>query len=263
MKLLRSMVLPAIGCGLLALSFSGCGGNTAEGSGNGAMGGTAGAGAQSGNAGSGNGGSAGSAGSSGSAGSAGRGSGGTLGAGSGGAAGTGAASGTGGAGGLPPEWLACSDTSECVVRENSCCEGCGPQDVNRAIAFHREYADAVIQTLCGSNPPPCPAPLCPYAPTYVLPLCIEGRCQAIDIRQDKLTSCSTEAQCRLRWGTSCCEPCGTPPPVMLVAVNSQVSYEQTVCGSSTGCPECLTAQYPTEAKAICGADKHCTVAWAR
>ena len=252
MKLLRSVVLPAIGCGLLSLSFSGCGGNTSEGSGNGAMGGTAGAGAQSGNAGTG-----------GNGGSAGRGSGGTLGAGSGGAAGTGAVAGAGGVGGLPPEWLACSDTSECVVHANSCCTACGPQDVNQAIAFHREYAGAVSQELCGANPPPCPDPICRYTPTYVLALCLEGRCQAIDIRQDKLTSCSTEAQCRLRWGTTCCQPCGTPPPVMLVAVNSQVSYDETVCGTGTGCPDCVTAALPTNAKALCGADNHCTVAWAR
>jgi hypothetical protein len=260
MKLLRSMVLPAIGCGLLSLSFSGCGGNTSEGSGNGAMGGTAGAGAQSGSAGNGAGGSAGSTGS---AGNAGRGSGGTLGAGSGGAAGTGAVAGAGGAGGLPPEALACSDTSECMVRESTCCSGCGPQDASRALAFHRDYAGEVTRMLCGAVPPPCPAVACELAPAYVLPLCVEGRCQAIDIRQDKLTSCSTEAQCRLRWGTTCCQPCGTPPPVMLVAVNSQVSYDETVCGTGTGCPDCVTAALPTNAKALCGADNHCTVAWAR
>jgi hypothetical protein len=97
----------------------------------------------------------------------------------------------------------------------------------------------------------------------VLPFCIEGHCQAIDIRQDKLTSCSTEAQCRLRWGTTCCEPCGTPAPAMLVAVNSQVSYDQTVCGTGTGCPDCVTAPYPTAARALCGPDNHCTVAWQR
>jgi hypothetical protein len=260
MKLLRSVVLPAIGCALLSLSFSGCGGTTSEGSGNGAMGGTAGAGAQSGNAGNGAGGNAGSTGS---AGNAGTGSGGTLGAGSGGAAGTGAATGTGGASGLAPEWLACSDTSECVLREASCCPDCGLQDASRTLAFHRDYGDYVTRTVCGPIPPPCPPISCEPAPVYIIPLCIEGRCQAIDIRQDKLTSCSTDTQCRLRWGTTCCEPCGTPPVQLLVAVNSQVSYDQTVCGMGTGCPECVTAPYPTAAKALCGADNHCTVAWAR
>jgi hypothetical protein len=146
-----------------------------------------------------------------------------------------------------------------MVRETTCCQGCGPQDASKAIAFNRMYQDGVTRALCGPLPQPCPAIACEQAPAYVLPFCIEGRCEAIDIRKDKLTSCGTEAECRLRWGTTCCEPCGTPPLAMLVAVNSQVSYDQSVCGSNFGCPDCVTGPYPTNARALCNTDHHCSV----
>jgi hypothetical protein len=147
-----------------------------------------------------------------------------------------------------------------MVRESTCCQGCGPQEVNRAIAFNRNYADGVTARLCGPNPPPCPAVACVLAPSYVLPFCIEGRCQAIDIRQDLLTSCGTNEQCRLRWGTQCCEACGTRNE-LLVAVNSQVNYEATVCGSQMACPDCVVGPYPADARAVCGPSNHCSVAF--
>jgi hypothetical protein len=242
--------------GLVLSAFAGCGGETSGGSGNGAMGGTAGAGAQGGTDGNGGAGNGGNGGNLGSAGFSGGGSAGYSGGGSAGFSG-GAAS--GGTGGLPPDWQSCTDISECMIREATCCATCGIQDARNAIAFNRKYGDEVTRAVCGANPPPCPAIACQQTPAYVLPFCLEGRCQAIDIRQDKLTSCSNESQCRLRWDTGCCEPCGNPPITMLVAVNSQVNYSQTVCGSSIGCPDCVTAPYPTHARALCGPDNHCAV----
>ena len=279
MTFVRPVLLSAICGGLVVLAFGGCGGKAFEGSGAGAMAGTGGAGAQSGSAGNGGGGDAGNGGNAGNGGggnagiggggnagiggNAGTGGGGAGAAGSGGfGGGSGGAAGTAGTGGLPPEWQSCSDTSQCVVRENTCCQGCGPQEVNRALAFNRTYSDAVNRSVCGPIPPPCPAVACAPTPAWVLPFCIEGRCQAIDIRSDKLTSCGTDAQCRLRWGTTCCESCGTPPQQMLVAVNSQVNYDATVCGSGTGCPDCLTSPYPMDARAMCRTDTHrCEVVW--
>jgi hypothetical protein len=83
----------------------------------------------------------------------------------------------------------------------------------------------------------------------------------LDIREDLLTSCGGDAQCRLRWGTQCCEGCSNPNE-MLVAVNSQVDYEATICGSQHGgCPPCAPPPYPAEARAVCGLDYHCEVIW--
>jgi hypothetical protein len=225
------------------------------------MGGTSGAGAQGGTDGSGGAGNGGNGGNLGNAGFSGGGSagGGSAGFSGGGSAGFSGGAASGGAGGLPPDWATCTDTSQCAIREASCCSGCGPQSASQAIAFNRNYGDDLTRALCGPIPPPCPAIACEQVPAYVLPFCLEGRCQAIDIRQDKLTSCGNESQCRLRWGTTCCEPCGAPPIAMLVAVNSQVNYDQTVCGNGIGCPDCITAPYPTNARALCGPDNHCAV----
>jgi hypothetical protein len=152
-----------------------------------------------------------------------------------------------------------------MVRATTCCEGCplqALQDVSRAVAFNKNYAPVVTAQLCGQNPLPCPEAACVVAPSYVLPFCIEGRCQAIDIRQDLLTSCGTDEQCRLRWDTGCYEAGGTAIE-LLVAVSSQVNYDRTVCGNQMPCPSCVVDAYPANAKAVCGPDFHCSVAWLR
>ncbi len=185
--------------------------------------------------------------------------------GTGGLGGTDAAAGAGGtgaatdAGAVPPGWRACDDTSECAVRARACCPGCGPMSVDQAIAVHRDFLDDAAERACGPNPESCPDVLCEVAPTWVLPFCASGECIAIDIRTDLLTSCGTAAQCRLRWGTTCCESCSESPG-LLVAVNSQVDYDRTVCGEVSGCPPCAPPPYPPDARAECGPDHHCRVA---
>jgi len=163
---------------------------------------------------------------------------------------------------MPDEWFACGANTECAIREARCCQFCGPETASDAIAYNAQYAAQVSTHFCGDIPPPCPAVDCILRPAYVLPFCIEGRCQAIDIREDKLTSCSTEAECRLRWGTACCESC-TQDIGMLVAVNSQVDYEGSVCGGAVPCPRCAIASYPSNARALCSPEHHCTVGFLR
>jgi hypothetical protein len=258
MVLAQRVILPAFVGGVLL--FGGCGGETSGGSGSGAMAGTAG-GQNGGSGGAGNGGAAGNGGSGGSVGNAGNGgSAGVSGSGSGGV--SGGAAGSGGSGGIPPEWFACADTSECTIAEAQCCQFCGPEKASDAIAFNSKYGESVATALCHGTPMPCPAVDCLLRPAYVLPFCIEGRCQAIDIREDKLTSCSTEAECTLRWGTQCCEAC-TQDIGLLVAVNAQVDYMSTVCGNQAACPRCAIAEYPSNARALCGSDNHCKVGFLR
>jgi len=180
--------------------------------------------------------------------------------GSGAVGGAGALGGTGGSsGGLPEKYFACADTSECVVRMATCCELCGPGSASEAIAHNRQYADPVSAELCKNQTDPCPVADCVIRPSYVLPFCIEGRCQAIDIREDLMTSCGTDEQCRLRWDARCCEACGGISE-LLIAVNSQVNYEATVCGRERVCPKCAISEYPPDAKAVCNASHHCEVA---
>jgi len=181
--------------------------------------------------------------------------------GSGGNAGTGGSAAVGGTGALPAQWFACADTSECVVRSAECCEACGIDSASTAIAVNGSALEALSTSLCSAQVEPCPNYDCALFASYVLPFCIEGRCTVIDIRNDLLTSCGTDEQCRLRWDTGCCEACGLDE--LLVGVNSQVNYDATVCGAGAGvCPPCAEP-YPSAARAICGANNHCEVAWLR
>jgi hypothetical protein len=259
MRLWRSVLLVSI-AGAFVSSFSGCGGNASDGSGGAASGGASGASGKAGSAGSSTGGSSGSS----TGGSAGSSTGGSAGSSTGGSGATGGVStggsaGASGSGGVPENYFACGDTSECMVRESDCCVLCGPDSASAAIAFNRAYSEQISTILCEDHPDPCPVADCALRPTYVLPFCIEGRCQAIDIREDLLTSCGTDEQCQLRWGTVCCEACSESPE-LLVAVNSQVDYGATVCGNQGACPPCAPPPYPSDARAVCNADHHCEVA---
>ena len=170
-----------------AWGLSACGGD-AESDGSGSSGGAAGAGA-SGVGGSG----ASGVGGSGASGVGGSGTAGTVGVGGSGTAGTGGVGGVGGAGGtggaLPEEWFACSDTSQCAVRRNECCELCGPETTGEALAYNVAHGTELEAALCENEPGGCPDIACELAPQWILPLCTSGRCKALDIREDLLTSC--------------------------------------------------------------------------
>jgi hypothetical protein len=239
------------------LTASACGGSTSDGAA-----GSSGSGAAGSTGGSASGGSTGSAGSGASGGSTGGSGAAGASAGAAGSSGTaGASGGSGGSAGLPNEWRACSDASQCTTREAQCCQLCGPDSANQAVAFNRAFLSEVEQKLCAGHPGNCPVADCVLRPGFIVPLCLEGLCTAIDIRMDKLTSCSTSEQCRLRWGTGCCEYCGDSRE-MLVAVNSQVDYEATLCGSGHGgCPPCAPPPYPNDAIARCSTEHRCEVAW--
>lgn len=234
----------------------GCGGSTSDSSAgsSGAEGGASGAAADGGSGGEAGGGA-------GTAGSAGSGNGGAGAAGAGGSKG-GSGGAKGGSGGtLEEDWFACKDTSECVVRRNQCCELCGPSGGDDAIAVHRDHRAELGEQLCLNQDEPCPDVDCALQPSYVLPFCIEGKCTAVDIRKDKLTSCGDDGQCRLRWDTTCCEACSSSEE-LLVAVNNQLDWEKTVCGEEfTACPPCAPPEYPPNARAVCGPDFFCRVQW--
>jgi hypothetical protein len=165
-----------------------------------------------------------------------------------------------------PEWFECTDTSQCRVRMPTCCAGCPPEELSDAVAFNGTHGAAFNDWLCqsqGVDPNGCPVLLCANVEdTNVLPLCIEGRCQAIDIRQSILTSCRTDADCRLRWETVCCESCYAFREE-LHAVSLLVSYESYICGSVRACYDCPIQPYPADAKAVCDANQRCQVAWLR
>lgn len=208
-----------------------CGGSTSDGGGQGGSGGSVG----------GSGGSGGS------------------GATGGGAGTTGGSAGAGGSGAVY-NWEACENPGECTLFATNCCGGyCSEEPISGFIPVNESSIGVVENQYCSGDVlcPGCPA--IPH-PNYVS-VCRSKECTAVDIRSDAISACSGDDDCRLRFGSTCCESCG-PLPGELIAVNKSGQLESEVCSPFAGaCPPCVPPPYPKEAVAQC-VGGHCQVVWA-
>jgi hypothetical protein len=106
----------------------------------------------------------------------------------------------------------------------------------------------------------CPDVDCAWITVYVTAVCRMDTCNAIDIRTDELSACSTDSDCTLRWGVNCCELCATDTQnTGLVAVRKTPSYSEALCNPETPCPPCAPPPYPANASAVCNSTGHCEV----
>jgi len=168
-----------------------------------------------------------------------------------------------------PSYAACTVPTDCAIGGVSCCGVCDGPDVGQRdlIAYNRKFADQVAIScavpLGAPAPPSDQAPIacapCPMSPDgalkYFVPGCVFGRCNVIDLREDAVTACSSEGDCRVRRGNQCCEGCGGSGD--LIAVRVDGSFEKLVCGGGAiSCPACDPG--PINAKAFCEAG-HCKV----
>jgi hypothetical protein len=148
------------------------------------------------------------------------------------------------AGDLPAAWTACTDTADCMLAARTCCVSCGVATLADGIAINQGFASNVYQWLC-PGVSPCPAGSACLPPTEsIVAVCRGGQCQTVDIRDDSLTACNSASDCRLRWGVSCCEGCGSGDATGLVAVNAE-NFTPGVCGNTSApCPACVPSPYP-------------------
>ena len=76
--------------------------------------------------------------------------------------------------------------------------------------------------------------------------------------QDKIVSCKTNEDCRVRWGSNCCEDCGGGDTDQLIAYNKNANLEAEVCGPYGGaCPPCMPPPYPPYILPVCSKEGHC------
>ncbi len=179
--------------------------------------------------------------------------GGTSGSGANGGTSSAGTSGSGGGGG-DPKWFECSDTSECQLFANNCCGGyCSSnQPISGWAALNSSHVQDYSSALCNPTPA-CPDCIATTLPYYAA-LCRNG-CEVVDIRKDIVSDCSTDSDCRLRWGSGCCEACNDSNPNDLVAVAKGDDY--LLCGNAAP-PCCAPAPYPPDALSVCNAG-HCQV----
>ena len=64
-------------------------------------------------------------------------------------------------------------------------------------------------------------------------LCRAGHCTAVDVRTDATSACSVDADCMLRYGLSCCEPC-VGRDDELVAIRKDAVASLTFCAPNEG-----------------------------
>jgi hypothetical protein len=157
--------------------------------------------------------------------------------------------GTTGAGGATPvcsspQGKACTQPSDCAFAETNCCI-CGRPELSDLAAVNVSYA-----TLCGCDGPVCD---CASSPNPNLALsCDAGQCAGWDVRkEDALSACTKDSDCRLRAGLSCCETCdGAAWNLVAVRKDAEGALAARVCSGDQGCPACVP-QYPSDVFVQC------------
>lgn len=156
----------------------------------------------------------------------------------------------------------CKVAEDCVLAATGCCGVCDGPDVTAHdfVAYNKQYTEKSPlcpqeqDVSCGA----CPEPGSQGALKYFVPNCVAGECVIEDIRASDVTACKFNDDCRLRNGTACCEACGGGE---VVSVRSDGSFEELVCGDVV--PPCLACEpsIPSDARATCGQDGHCSVVY--
>ncbi len=159
---------------------------------------------------------------------------------------------------------ACDATVACLLAVPGCCGTCGKPSLADVTPIAANQAKAFFDATC-PDPEGTPCPGCASFPNGNLyAYCEAGQCVESDVSVDDLGACAQPSECRLRWGSECCEGCnGSWEPNFggdLIAINSaKVSVlASRVCVGDVGCPECAPT-YPPGATADCVAGR-CVVA---
>lgn len=178
--------------------------------------------------------------------------------GSAGNAGTGG--GSAGAGGSA-DWAHCQGPGWCTKEPKGCCGGpCGvPKLSDFDGVSQAPGAQAAYQNYtCPQPTDACPGCMTEEQPNFTA-FCENSSCRALDVREDQVSACETNADCVVRY-PDCCEDC-SPNATRLIALNKKQSgyYSSQVCSPMAGaCPPCAPV-YPDGYSAVCNAKKHCEV----
>jgi len=157
-----------------------------------------------------------------------------------------------------PDPRVCSEPSECVVTANTCCGECGMATLAGSTAVNEGSLANYRDSLCEDGVD-CPA--CAQAPNpELVATCEASRCEVVDLGMDAVTECTSSDECVVRT-VDCCECGGSTDPGSLIALrrDQRFAYENLVCDSDIGCPECAPL-YPSDVRAICDGGR-CTLVY--
>lgn len=130
----------------------------------------------------------------------------------------------------------CAGPSECQLLPESCCGTCGAPTPGDMIAVHRARVAENRASAC-ADPVACPECFMPTDP-YLVATCRAGECEAVDLHQDALTTCSADAECTLAAATCCA--CGELGAGETIAYNpARGSLADVICDPEIACPPCV------------------------
>lgn len=158
---------------------------------------------------------------------------------------------------VPSGYAACGGPGECVLLYAACCGACELPEAGDYVALNGAYTEVFRQQLC-PEPVACPDCVTPVNPN-LFAFCDAGQCAVADVRAHAVSACQQDADCQLRAGAECCEPCGQVGVDQLTSVSTTagISIQELVCAPNTGCSKCAIG-YP-QAIGVCGDDGHCRI----
>ena len=152
----------------------------------------------------------------------------------------------------------CESIAECALMTADCCGApCDPTAEDFAAVnerhmaeFRQESCEAVGEcgeSGCASSTPP-----------RFVATCRERVCVVEDVGALPITACSADADCILRFGLGCCEPCpGEESQLTSVRADALEQLASLTCGTERRCAFC-SPEYPEGASAVC-VDGRCSV----
>lgn len=163
------------------------------------------------------------------------------------------------AGGGGIDWAACAPPDTCLLETQTACGiGCEPVPLSRFVLVNSKLDPAYKKQ---EIVPPCVSSWCAPVPPEMVNSpnyyaeCVANRCLGLDVRTSELSACTSNADCILRNGTSCCG-CGTGN---WIAVSSKANVEAAFCGSTGSCAaDCVSAPVPPGVAPNCSMG-HCLV----
>ena len=106
-----------------------------------------------------------------------------------------------------------------MLVHKGCCDYCDAMPLDVFTVANQDHQDDVIRVACEAGAA-CSCGV-PYVDPHFVAVCRFDRCEAADVRNDAISACAADSDCRLRWGLGTSEPCadqGSPPAATLYAV---------------------------------------------
>jgi hypothetical protein len=146
----------------------------------------------------------------------------------------------------------------CALVPASCCGRCGAATWADHIALPRESAADYREQACGTDAGSGGCPDCAGLPDVDLQaFCRDGACATVDVRNDPISSCSSDDDCVAVHGV-CCGPCDSERGLVAINKTRASEFKSQICDPRVDCAGCPP---PASVTVVCdyAVTKHCMI----